>query len=304
MRDEAFLRGFVGHPSDLRDRLRLCRPLVSLEPQGPSILLTRELDWEIGTRSVKSVDQREVSRFGTLLDNGPLGVSSGLGVAVMGTELVEAVVVAGLDDVGGLVFTPALGCDFRIAVCSRQRFERYVAKLVTEAKAVFDDQLRKSGHATLSEAGVGALFVLRRAPLRQDPGVVLRRLAGAYARRDKPKVYADLLAYFAHDLNRRQDALDKDVRAYLARQFWTTRLPMRTYGGVYEHSPLRCVNVLEELVEFHTYAVPLESWPSDERIILSCEHGIKDSYMHEHVYAAVEGKELLGNLRISSHGID
>ena len=59
MRNVAILRGFAGRPTDLRDRVRLCRPLVSLGADRTNILVARELDWQVGTRTLKPVAEEE-----------------------------------------------------------------------------------------------------------------------------------------------------------------------------------------------------------------------------------------------------
>ena len=293
MSDKRKLRGFIGHPRDLRDRLRLCRPLLSFENAPSIILLARELDWRVGTRSLRSIDETEVSRFGTLLTNDAVDISPGVGVAVMGEEVVQAVAAAGLEGVGTLGFSTAGEDRYKVAVCRRSDFELFVERLVAAAKTVFDEEFSKGGHGVLSNRGQGALFLLRRAPLRQNFEVVVRRLACcAHETSEERRAYSDLLAYFAHDLNRGQDMLAESVRAYMAKQLWTRTTPTPTYGLVYERVAYAPPDVPGQPVgHHHSYPVLSESWVPNERVALLCEPGDKRSYMDEHAYGGSLNKD-------------
>lgn len=257
MRNVAILRGFAGRPTDLRDRVRLCRPLVSLGADRTNILVARELDWQVGTRTLKPVAEEEVARIGTLLDEDPVEVSSGSDVAVMGSEIVKAVRDAGLDDGSSLDFRLVDGGDYRIAISRPEQFEPFVEELVSGAQAVFDDEIAKSGRRHLSVAGLGALCVLRRVPLGRDIDIVIRRLTGAQVGKDDPEAYTRLLAYFAHDLDQPEDALDRQVQTYMDRQVWRTRrVTLVPKDSVYTKFVVRESLVLGDVVEPHTYKLP------------------------------------------------
>ena len=61
--------GFVGRPEDLRDRVRLCRPVLSLDAQRGEVQLARRLDWGTAERSLKKLDRDELARVATLSRN-------------------------------------------------------------------------------------------------------------------------------------------------------------------------------------------------------------------------------------------
>ena len=276
----------MGHPRDLRDRLRLCRPLLSLDGVPSTILLARELDWKVGSRILRPIDETEVARFGTLLTNDTLDISPGVGVAVMGREVVQAVVAAGLEGVGTVGFSTAAKDEYRVAVCGRDDFGRFVEQLVVAAKMVFDEEFGKSARDVLSGRGLGALFLLRRVPLRQDLDIVIRRLACAHEKSDEPRAYSDLLAYFAHDLDHKREVLAEKVRAYLAERLWTRTSPSPTYGLVYEHGSDRRLDARPQPIGHRSYPVLSESWPPRGWVTLLCEQGDKSSYMQEQTYTA------------------
>ena len=209
--------GFVGRPEDMRDRVRLCRPVLSLDAQRREVLLARRLDWGTSERSLRKLDRDELARVATLWPGGGARVCAGDGIAVMGREFVRAVEAAKLSDVGNLSFQEVLGCDYRVAISSVADFESYVDKLVQAAISTFDDELMRRTEGRLSQSGSGALFLLKRAPLQRDSAIVMRQLAGAYVEHGQSESYDRLLSYFALDLEVTAAALDSGVQQHLGR---------------------------------------------------------------------------------------
>ena len=216
MNAEAYLFGFVGRPVDLRDRIRLCHPVLSPDGQGSKLYVARSLDWAANEeRSLKHVDKDEVSWFGTLFADGGLKITSGCGVVVMGSDFERRVMTADISNSATLSFRKPSGLECRVALAARDVFERYVGKLVREARNIFDEEvLSIFERRDLSEAGKAASFVLRKAPLRREADVAMRELAEAYLK-PQPDLFRRLLAHFASELKDTEKTLHDRMMRYV-----------------------------------------------------------------------------------------
>ena len=184
---EMELRGFSGRSGDLRRRMRFCHPILSAKDGGPNLFVATDIQWMSDGTGLEPVNEEEIGSFGTLWRQSLRTIGPGMGVAVIGSDFMEAVAASiGSAEVGGLPFNldETLGC--WIAVSRRPEFDECATRLTALARVVFDRELRRCASAAdeLSKPGASALFVLRRAPGRREADVAIRELAAAYVQNE------------------------------------------------------------------------------------------------------------------------
>ena len=197
--------------------MRFCHPILSAEGQGANLLVATDIQWRPDGTGLEPVNQDEISSFGTLWSESKSAVSPGVGVGLIGGELMQKVSAAlGSAEAKSLPFEwdDELGC--WIAIGRRAKFDQCAKRLAKLSRSVFDRALRTCTRGTgdLSTMGAAALFVLRRTPGRRDTDVAMRELAAAYVRSEHD-LYRRLLGVLSVRLHVSEDTLDKRVKRHV-----------------------------------------------------------------------------------------
>ncbi len=212
----AILRGFDTPIEDLKDRLRLCNPLLSFEQRDTAeIFRARQLDWQASSdvQLLVPIDAEDAQEFCTLLRDYDRSIAVGYGVLVMGPAFAGALAGSLIPAPAELQFVPELGC--YIGVATAEEFYRHELAIVEQAKDVMDRELAAGYPRQVSEVGELALHILRRSRSARNTDVAIRQLAEAFVNR-KPDLYRRLLIRFAIDLDELEEELDQRVHRHLA----------------------------------------------------------------------------------------
>ena len=217
MADNMVLRGFSGRVRDLHRRMRFCHPILSASDYGTDLLVATDIQWRSNGAGLESVNEDEISSFGTLWLGGPRYVGPGVGVALIGYEFMREVSAAlGSAEAKHLQFeqNDELKCWF--AIISRAEFDECANRLAMSSRTVFDSELLRCATETdkLSKTGSSALFVLRRAPGRRESDVAIRELAAALVQSEHD-LYRRLLVVLSSKLGMAEDTLDRKAKRHL-----------------------------------------------------------------------------------------
>ena len=213
---EMVLRGFAGHVTDLRGRMRLCHPILSPSNDETRLMLASDLDWLANGRGLEPVDREDVPVFGTLWREIRSTIQPALGVAVagetFGSQVFEAIGSAGIADLP-FEWDSEVGC--WIAIVRKGQFDQYGQHLGKQARAIFDYELPLASRVgRLSPTGAAALFVLRRTPRRRTTDVAIRELVAARVETDID-LYRRLLAVRSVELGVSEERLGLWVEKHM-----------------------------------------------------------------------------------------
>ena len=218
---EGFLVGIDVRVGEVRDRLRLCQPILAFR-DDVRMFLARRLDWtregEATGRRLTPVDADDVASFGTMVSTrARVPIEPGVGVVMVGGEFYDAVQELGGDPQDGMPLrrlddTP---CWFGLADASR--FDQYRAKMGKTATFAVDQELRKAvGSDTgMSDRGRLAAHVLRKCE-RRRPDVAIRDLATALVDSD-PDMFRRRLTRYSIELGESREALKAQAGEHLSR---------------------------------------------------------------------------------------
>ena len=214
---ETVLRGFSGRLGDLRGRMRFCHPILSAQGEGAGLFVATDIRWSLDGTGLESVNEEEISSFGTLWPESRSIIGPGVGVALIGSEFMRMVSASvGSAEAQGLPFSwdDELGC--WIAIGRRAEFDQCAKRLAELSRVVFDRELRRcaSEAGKLSRGGAAALFVLRRTPGRRDTDVAMRELAAANVQSEHD-LYRRLLGVLSVKLRVSEDALDSWAKRHV-----------------------------------------------------------------------------------------
>ena len=160
------LRGFDFLYTDLKERLRLCNPIVAFaEHADAPIYLARRLEWycvnenERAYRWLTPLLQNTVGSFGTLITSESRPIQSGQGVIVMGDDFATTAANLGID----LDHSPAvkfarnreLSC--RIGIANVSTFTSYVEELTEKASAVCDNEFLQDRDREITDQARAAI---------------------------------------------------------------------------------------------------------------------------------------------------
>ena len=226
------LRGFSGQVGNLRERMRFCHPILSTKNRESDLLVVTDIQWRLDGTGLESVNEDEISSFGTMWTESTQTISPGVGVGLIGRDFMREVIYAvGIDVAASLPFVWDPELESWIAICQRKEFNECSKLLASASLKVFDRELRSCAMNSndLSKAGAAALFVLRRTPGRREADVVMRELAAALVQREY-HLYRRLLAVLSIKIHVDEDVLDK----------WAKRLqgPLHETAEDYFHNLL------------------------------------------------------------------
>ncbi len=204
------LRGFDISTADIGDRIRFCRPLVSLGDDRQRVYVARKLNWrELG--DLMPADVAEAKMLATILpEDLERPISPPQGVVVAGRGFVEAARSVGVEL---SLCSDEIDSGYRMGLTSLEKYRRFKDRTVEKARNVFDEELKPAVQkgAPLSERGRAAIFLMRKCGPRNND-LAMRQLASVL--QDGPlDVYRRLLTGFARDL----DTLEIDVQRRVVR---------------------------------------------------------------------------------------
>lgn len=180
MDDAALLVGFDALVSDIRDRVRLCHPIITFGKRE-QMYVARRLDWapdyRDGGSALTLVDADDVSSFGTLIPEvNRTPIESGLGVVTVGNEFVDAVEGFRIP-LELLLLNRLADSACRIGLAESDEYGRFRARISERVAAVVDEELAKAvAGGGMSARGLSASRVLRKCSLRRTD-VAIRELA-------------------------------------------------------------------------------------------------------------------------------
>ena len=210
------LRGFDVPIEDLKDRFRLCNPLLSFEHGGSApIFRARHLNWQASSdvELLVPIEVEDAHEFCTLFRDHDRSIAAGYGVLVMHRAFSEALSSTRVTEPTELQFVQELDC--YVGVATDEEFDRYEIAIVEQAKDVVDRELVAGYPVQFSEIGQLALRILRRCRSARSTDVAMRQLAVALVSR-KPDLYRRLLIRFSIDLQEPEEGLDQRVHRHLA----------------------------------------------------------------------------------------
>jgi len=215
---EAFLRGFGALPQDLEGGLSFCRPLISLESgESAPILYPTQLDWDSSAQNqfpLVTVDNEEVSAFGTLIPESDEKILSGMGLMVMHSEFAKFAARLDLLDVSDISFHHYEELDCVAGACYFKVFLDYERNVVDQAKRIFDRELSGISDGYLQEVGNAALYMLRKCGSSRDSDVAIRELASALIM-EETDLYRRLLIQYSIELDETEQILDERAKRFI-----------------------------------------------------------------------------------------
>ena len=215
-----YLRGFDISIVDVGDRVRLCRPLLSLDSDPQRVYVADKPAWDEPGALVQ-IDFSEAKELATVLDEHySKPVLPGQSVVVAGRRFIVAAKTAGikLEDAGiELSICPGAvesGC--QIALARAEEYVRFKKGVAERATSVFDEDLENAVRTStsLSDRGRAAVFLLRKCGLRND-SLAMRQLASAL-QDCLIDAYQRLVIGFAIELGTPKEDLHRRVLQYIA----------------------------------------------------------------------------------------
>ena len=228
----AFLRGFDALLHDLEGGLSFCRPLISLESGSSTpVYYSSQLFWDSSDQEQSpfvTVNEDEISAFGTLLPVSEDKIYSGMGLIVMDAAFAELATKLDLLDSPDISFRRYEELQCVVGVCDLQAFREYEQSVVDHAKRIFDNELRSLSKGNLHEGGTAALYLLRKCGSSRDSDVAIRELAAALIG-EETDLYRRLLIQYSIDLGETEHVLDERARRFIK----TRRAPHSYRESVY-----------------------------------------------------------------------
>ena len=197
---------------EVRDRLRLCQPILAFGDDA-QVFLARRLDWtredEATGRRLTPVDADDIATFGTVVPTeARVPIEPGVGVVVVGGDFYDAIQELGSDPQDGVPLRRlgAYPCWFGLADVSR--FDRYRARMGDVAVLAVDGEL---GMALASDTGMSdrgrlAAHVLRKCQRRRTD-VAVRDIAIALVDGEPDMIRRGLTRY-SMELGESREALE------------------------------------------------------------------------------------------------
>ena len=204
---QGVLRGFDIAIANVGDRVRLCRPLLSLDGDPQTVYIAGGSAWP---DALVPTDISEAEELATVLPQQyQRGIRPSQGVAVAGSGFVRAAEDAHLDLPSMCPVEIDSGC--RIGLATVAEYDDFKDDLAAKAMTVFDEELERAVRewTSLSARGRAAILILRKCGPR-DEGLAMRQLASA--RQD----YERLLIGFARELGISDENLHRRVLRYAA----------------------------------------------------------------------------------------
>lgn len=216
MAEEMVLRGFFPPVAGLRDRMRLCHPVLSRRPNDADLFLADRLHWQLDGEGLTPVDDDELCAFGTSWPDDSLLIGPGVGVAVIGDGFMAEIATAMPSSKAVSGFRRVDGMECWVRLTPRTDFEEVGRQLADLARDVFDRALRRAVNVQqkLSQEGSAALRVLRGAPGRRNSDVVMRELAAAHVQ-GSTDLYRRLLIIQSRRLGEEEGTLAERAMRYV-----------------------------------------------------------------------------------------
>lgn len=213
---DGFLVGIDVRVGEVRDRLRLCQPILAFG-DDVRMFLARRLDWtredEATGRRLTPVDADDIATFGTVVPiEARVPIEPGVGVVVVGCDFYDAIQELGGDPQDGVPLRPlgASPCWFGLADVSR--FDRYRARMGDFALLAVDEELGRTlaSDGGMSERGRLAAHVLRKCERRRED-VAVRDIATALVD-GEPDMIRRRLTRYSMELGKSREALEALAR--------------------------------------------------------------------------------------------